>query len=440
MNRKATLLVLFALLAAWCRADQVVLESGKTIVGKVIAETEERVTIRISETITTSFPKEKVRRVVRDDYELPDSLREKGGAKGEEPKDKKTLCFVQVSGPIESKLMVAAVHHSIRHSEHHEPDLIVFEIDTPGGRLDLMQELLAVIESVEEARTVAYVCGGPHGGAYSAGAVLAVACEDIVMAPGTAIGAAAPIRVTSRGVSAAGEKTVSAVTAKVRSLAQMNGHPGELCAAMVDATVELREAKVGGKSTFLSVTKAAEEPEPEVELGEWITKSGKLLTLTAVEARRLGVACGLARSRRELTEVLELEAGTLVDMKTGEALEEALDTRRRYLTKLDGKIAAYEARGKALQPRNFKYGRIKKAQGFLRPGDFVDGGRLWRQRTDASLKALDACLAACRKKLELARNYPELGIDTKPVEKKMTDLLAIRERVAAERGLRGSEK
>jgi hypothetical protein len=261
------------------------------------------------------------------------------------------------------------------------------------------------------------------------------------MAPGTAIGAAAPLVISKSGVTAAGEKTVSAITATMRSLAEKNGHPPELAAAMVDADIELREAKVNGKTTFLSLTKAAEAPpQAKVELGAWVTTKGKLLTLTAAEAKRLGIAAGLAANRKELIQVLGIRSDTMVDLKTADALREATENRDQYLAQLDAQIAAAEARAYALDPATYTYVRLRKHVAFRQVGEFEDEGVLWRQRSDGCTQAIDACLAACRRKLVLARNYPEMNINTQPVEAKVAQLLALRERVRSDYQKRGTEK
>jgi len=448
MQRLCFVLIVLSLLAPACLADRVVLTDGTTIVGKIVAESDEKLTIQVSGTITTDVPRDKVARIVRSEYRIPSRLRGGAAASSREPRDNpatggrpKLVCFAQVDGAIESELMPIALKRSCARAKELGADIVVFEIDTPGGRLDLMQEICAEIEKLAPAKTVAYLRGGPSGGAFSAGAVLAVTCNKIYMAPGTAIGAAAPVVIGRKKISPVAEKAVSAITARVRSLAQKNGYPSAVAAAMVDADIELREATVDGRRTFLSVAKAAQaQPEPQVELGEWITKKGKLLTLTAVEAKRVGIASGLVSSRRELLTALGLKSGRMADLKTSKALKDAVARRRRYLVKLDGQVAAHEAKAKALDPAKYRYTRMKKRRGFREPGDFEDEGRRWRQRSDACIKAIDACLDACRRKLVLARKYPEMRMNPKPVEQRMAAMLAMRERVLSDRTRHGSEE
>jgi hypothetical protein len=304
--------------------------------------------------------------------------------------------------------------------------------------------MAALIEKLDPIATVAYVSGGPSGGAYSAGAVLAMACGETFMAPGTAIGAAAPVAVTKKKT-AVDEKHVSAIRAKMRSLAQKNGYPPKVAAAMVDAEIEIREAIVNGKTTVLSIATPPpaapdDDEKPKVELGDWISTKGKLLTLTAVEAKRYEIATALVASRRQLIEAIDLTGCRVTDLKTTKAYDEGLKRRRMRLTQLEGKVAAYEARAVALDPQKFRYPRHAKKHGVHNAGDFLDGGRLWRRRSGVCIKLIDGCLDACRELLTMAREHPELRIQTPPIKTRMTRLVTLRERLAGEYHLKGSER
>jgi len=464
-HKRLALLMLVGLAAA-ARPDQIVLKSGKVIHGTIVAETDDRVSLQVSDTISLDVRHDQIARIIRGKGSHP--LNAPSIAPDPTPPDvkrnrKKLVCFIQVSGPIESELMVAAIRRSCAAAAKNEASLVVFEIDTPGGRLDLMLEIVALIERLHPIPTIAYVSGGPCGGAYSAGAVLAMACGETFMAPGTAIGAAAPVAVKAKKT-AVDEKHISAVRAKMRSLAQKNGYPPKIAAAMVDAEIEIREATVNGKATFLSVgqipappppapapaptTAAPAEPEaepeaeeePKIQLGDWVTKRGKLLTLTAVEAQRYEIATDLVPSRAQLIDALDLTGCQVRDLRTADLYEEGLRQRRRRLTQLEAKITAYEARAVALDPRKFRYARHPKKHGIYNAGDFLDNGRGWRARSSACIKLIDGCLAACRELMVIARENPELNINTAPLKPRMARLVALRERVLGEYGLRGSER
>ncbi len=114
-------------------------------------------------------------------------------------------------------------------------DAIIFIIDTPGGRVD---SAIDITNSILEApcTTIAYVRGM---GAISAGALISFACDYIVMAPGTNIGASTPIMMGAEGPMAVDEKSMSFVRARYRALGEEKGHNPLLGEAMVDAEIAI---------------------------------------------------------------------------------------------------------------------------------------------------------------------------------------------------------
>jgi membrane-bound serine protease (ClpP class) len=190
-------------------------------------------------------------------------------------------------------------------------EYIIFEIDTFGGRVDSALQITSYITSIKNARTVAWVNSGElsMGVSWSAGALIAMACQDIYMAPGTSMGAAAPVTVGADGsTEGTGEKTVAAVRSQIAALAERNGHPVELAKAMVDYDVELWEVLIDGQMTALTLQElellekdqAAGELTVKVERRQVISSKGKLLSLTSGEAQRYGLTRGLADDREGL--------------------------------------------------------------------------------------------------------------------------------------------
>jgi membrane-bound serine protease (ClpP class) len=129
------------------------------------------------------------------------------------------------------------------------------------------------------------------------------------MAPGTSIGAAAPVTAGPDGtMEATGEKTVAAVRSQMAALAERNGHPVGIALAMVDFDVELWEVLVDGETKALTLgdleTIEAQSGASKVERVRVISAPGKLLSLTAGEAYRYGLAAGQADNRESLLQAL----------------------------------------------------------------------------------------------------------------------------------------
>ena len=124
--------------------------------------------------------------------------------------------------------------------------ILVFDIDTFGGRVDSALRISSYIGSIRGARTVAFVSSGPEsmGVSWSAGALIAFSASAIYMAPGTSMGAAAPVIMSPDGQSqGAGEKTVSAVRSQMAALAEKNGHPPLLALAMEHVVLRRPKAR-----------------------------------------------------------------------------------------------------------------------------------------------------------------------------------------------------
>jgi membrane-bound serine protease (ClpP class) len=208
--------------------------------------------------------------------------------------------------------MTAFVRREVRKAQSDGAEFIIFEIDTFGGRVDSALQITSAIMSVKKARTIAWVNNGEAsmGVSWSAGALIAFSCNDIYMAPGTSMGAAAPVTAGPGGaMDAAGEKTVSAVRSQMAALAERNGHPVGIALAMVDLDVELWEVRVNGETKVLTLgdieaLEAGKADGGGIERVRVISPPGKLLSLTAGEANRYGLASGLAETREALLEAI----------------------------------------------------------------------------------------------------------------------------------------
>lgn len=157
---------------------------------------------------------------------------------------------------------------------------VLLEIDTPGGRLDAVLQMRdALLDS--PVRTIAYV----NRTAFSAGALIAIACEEIYLPPGAAMGAATPVDGATGET--ASEKVVSAVRTTFKTTAEARGRDPLVAEAMVDPTVVI----------------------PDLDNG------GELLTLTTDEAIRWGYADGVVASRAEALATAGLAGAPVIEVE-----------------------------------------------------------------------------------------------------------------------------
>jgi len=172
---------------------------------------------------------------------------------------------------------------------------VVLLIDTGGGRTDVVDAVVAQLDAYKaanpDAKVCAYVHGATTGGAWSAGAVLAMCTDRIFMLRGRAIGAAKLIfvsrdgRVTDPTDTPMGIKMDSAARAKFRARAQQHGYPAAIAEAMANDQVELWLCNDGAATELLVAAQGDARPE-----GRLLKPAGTVLSLTAEDAEALGIA------------------------------------------------------------------------------------------------------------------------------------------------------
>ena len=141
------------------------------------------------------------------------------------------LHVIPITGTIDHGL-AAFTARAIRDAEAAGAAAVVLDIDTPGG---IVAAALKARDAIvgSKVRTIAYV--NPR--AWSAGALLAIACETLVMNPGGSMGAA-ETRPNE-------EKYISALRAEFEATADLRGRDPSIAGAMVDADMEI-PGLVGG--------------------------------------------------------------------------------------------------------------------------------------------------------------------------------------------------
>ncbi len=239
------------------------------------------------------------------------------------------VSLMQINDQIHLEMETREFEKALKYEADRGPLFILIEIDSPGGRVDLAIRMCNELTSLNYCKTVAYIGGGKFGGAFSAGAALALACDMIYMADNTVIGAATMITVSKEGKPEdindamgedTGEKMGSAWRNYLASLAQRNGRSPMLAKAMEDKDIEVIEVKQDGKSRFIDpVNKRAGQKVVKT----W-SKKGSLLTLTAGDAVKSKMADGIAPSRSHV--LVKLDAGG----KKVVANQQMAEVRQKY--------------------------------------------------------------------------------------------------------------
>ncbi|MCQ2104094.1 MAG: nodulation efficiency protein D (NfeD) family protein [Fibrobacter sp.] len=239
---------------------------------------------------------------------------------------KKHAVWIKLEGDVEPS-MYDFCARAIGDAMKENPDYIIFEINTFGGRLDAAFDLVDTIMAIQGPQTIAFV----KKKAISAGSLIALACNKLYMMEATTIGDCAPIVQNSDGTpQIIGEKIQSPLRAKFRNLAQKNGYPELLSSAFVTPELEVLELKATvnpGKKNAHDTTLVIESAKYLVMSDEdkdfWgapkiLVKEGELLTMTDKEAMELGFSQGSFKNRSEFEKTLFIKSRSEVETTLGE--------------------------------------------------------------------------------------------------------------------------
>jgi membrane-bound ClpP family serine protease len=181
----------------------------------------------------------------------------------------KTIGVITVSGPIDS-MTLQSIQRRIDVALRDRCDAVVIELDTPGGDLGATLAICHLLKTHAPLNKVAWV----HPHAFSAGAIIALACREVVVSDASSIGDAAPIAISPSQElmplpTTERAKLESPVLAEVTESAALNGHDVRLVRAFIRVSDELwLIERDDGKRLF------ADAREYEIAFGEPPSRSG----------------------------------------------------------------------------------------------------------------------------------------------------------------------
>jgi membrane-bound serine protease (ClpP class) len=193
-------------------------------------------------------------------------------------------------------------------AKHLGAKTIILDLDTPGGLTIAALDMARFLRRQDDVRVIAYV----RDKAYSAGAMIAVACNEIVMAPSAAIGDCAPIVVSATGgleplPAAERAKAQSPVVADFDASAERNGYDPLLLESMVitERVVHFVQSPTGERRFVDDAEDAkltADGWKPVEGVPDPVDRADTLLTVHTNEAIKLGLASGVAASPEALAQ------------------------------------------------------------------------------------------------------------------------------------------
>ena len=177
------------------------------------------------------------------------------------------------------------VSRAISLAESNNADMIIFDIDTFGGRVDAATQIKDSISSTN-IETIAFI----NRRAISAGSLISLSCDKIYMTDGATIGATSVVDMSGTKVS---EKSQSYMREEMAATAEKSGKNPNIARGMVDEELSFEYLVVDGDSLKVDDIEGRKE--------------GKLITLTTELALKYGIADGKGETIEELLSSLEID-------------------------------------------------------------------------------------------------------------------------------------
>jgi membrane-bound serine protease (ClpP class) len=155
---------------------------------------------------------------------------------------------LEIEGPV-TPIMISYIERGITTAEADAAEAMVIKLNTPGGQIDLMNEIVQLLLPAD-VPTVVYVY--PRGAyAASAGTLITLGAHVAAMAPGTTIGAASPVGTQGEDLGETMEKKVKEdLKAQARALAARRG---EDAVAWAESAIEEAKAATAAEALEMGV-------------------------------------------------------------------------------------------------------------------------------------------------------------------------------------------
>jgi hypothetical protein len=234
-----------------------------------------------------------------------------------------------------SETVATAVADAILKAADQGPRAMVIQIDLPGGQglpMRIVAEAIAKAVDSTGCRVAAHLPGGRYGGAFSAAAIVALACQRIYIAPTASMGAIGPMVSDAMSndeytqfVETYSPDTLSTFSIYAVTLAQQRKRPELLARALVEKQMAIAEVRgTDGKQSLVEVSQRQDNQSVVRMLAEGRSAPaqadssapaqgyGKLLSLSSAEAIRWNMADKQAASLPEvLSDLAVTEAPTV---------------------------------------------------------------------------------------------------------------------------------
>ena len=196
--------------------------------------------------------------------------------------------------------LAASVERRIGVAKAAGADLVIFEVDSPGGLVSASMDIGDLVYELDIPNVMLIMKG-----AYSGAALVALAGKEILMGEGGILGDCQPIALGPEGITVIGEKIQSPLRAIFRKFADRNGYHTALAEAMITEQLAVDQVTFND-GTVLYLLDGQAEDEASLHGGvrskKRVVREGELLTLHGGEAAEFGFTGPLLKSREEAFE------------------------------------------------------------------------------------------------------------------------------------------
>jgi membrane-bound serine protease (ClpP class) len=204
---------------------------------------------------------------------------------------KKNIYVIPIQDTIDLGIP-AFVNRAISAAEKNSAELIIFDIDTFGGRVDAATQIKDAI-SATDITTIAFI----NRRAISAGSLISLSCDQIYMTDGGTIGATSVVDMSGSKQS---EKSQSYMREEMAATAEKSGKNTDIARGMVDEELSFEFLVINGDSLKVDDIEGRKE--------------GKLITLTTELALKYNIADGKSESVEELLSDLGIENYNIITL------------------------------------------------------------------------------------------------------------------------------
>ena len=375
-------------------ADTLLLKDGRTFSGRLVYSNNREVVFEVHKYGSRSqvaFPQAKVARITKSKVaSTRPVVRKKAAYTGP------TCVIIPIQGSFGLEIMAYPFDQSLSIAQAQKPTVIILEINSGGGSVAEFRQVLRSLTFrkglYKNLRVVAYV----HR-ATSSAALLAMACDEIVVAPDAIIGGGIIYACTPQGrpvnISA---KMQSLHRSEFRSHTQKAGHNPLLAEGMMRTDLVLGLVKGQGGVKIVEGK------------GEKVLKpKGKILNLFARDAVACGLALGIADTALAANTLLQIKEWKRVGVGPVDRPLADWWRKLRSVTREHGALITETQKlldqALAKDPRIFSYATVANS-GKLTARSSVE----WRERQRRVLIYLKKAEAKLDRLAVIRATYPQL--------------------------------